>query len=209
MVFAAVPVPVSAYLSMSHTGKKSWYWQNPSPQGNHLNATSGTRNAICGIDAVSGLSHYAIYADGVLVATTTATSYEVTGLESGKTYAFVVAAVDFGALDPETSATLAAPFGVQVTGFGARATSRARRPRSWTTAKNRRTRPSAPSTFSSRHRRRVAAVAGVCQRRPPLGHERDGGAWSLGIRLRIRSAAGGSDERGAGDVHVAGGRDCA
>jgi hypothetical protein len=103
-------------------------------------------------DAVSGLSHYAIYADGALVATTTATSYEVTGLESGRTYAFVVAAVDragnetpslavtetiplasewlrltladtpidFGALDPETTATLTAPLGVRVSGVSAR-----------------------------------------------------------------------------------------
>jgi hypothetical protein len=45
-------------------------------------------------DAISGLFAYGIYRDGSLVATAATTTYTVTGLNPGQTYAFSVAALD-------------------------------------------------------------------------------------------------------------------
>ncbi len=45
-------------------------------------------------DAGVGLDHYAVYSNGTLLATTTSTSYNHTGLASGTTYSYVVDAVD-------------------------------------------------------------------------------------------------------------------
>lgn len=45
-------------------------------------------------DATSGLSHYRVYRDGSFVATSATTTYVLSGLNAGQTYAFNVAAVD-------------------------------------------------------------------------------------------------------------------
>jgi hypothetical protein len=45
-------------------------------------------------DALSGLSHYSVYQDGSLVATTSATTWDATGLVAGQTVTFYIVAVD-------------------------------------------------------------------------------------------------------------------
>jgi hypothetical protein len=58
-------------------------------------------------DAVSGLSHYAVYRDGSLVATTTGTMLVDTGLTAGATHSYRVCAVDIaGNESPRTPAAV-------------------------------------------------------------------------------------------------------
>ena len=60
------------------------------------------------VDSGSGIDRYDIYQDGVLVGTTTGTSYTAVGLDPGTTYDFQVAAVDVAGWDSPPTNTVSA-----------------------------------------------------------------------------------------------------
>jgi hypothetical protein len=59
-------------------------------------------------DALSGVSYYRIYQDGSLVATTSATTWDATGLTAGQTVAFYIVAVDAAGNPSPASLTVTA-----------------------------------------------------------------------------------------------------
>jgi hypothetical protein len=93
-------VSAEAYDATDTTMSLASYMVDGSPPDAPVLSASLTRKNRASLswtasqDAGVGLDHYEVYSNGTLLATTTSTSYNHTGLASGTTYSYVVDAVD-------------------------------------------------------------------------------------------------------------------